>query len=120
MLRSLTDEQYTDVMDALSIYPYVTMDVKWGGIEWFFKRRIERKNEFWYSSLVVDDENEHKIAVEDVVTLTVHLHRENVSSLFSKETNSNSVPTGEANDLDDKVKFAFLFIIVFFIHFIIR
>jgi hypothetical protein len=33
MLRSLTDEQYTDIMDALSIYPYVTMDVSWGGIE---------------------------------------------------------------------------------------
>jgi hypothetical protein len=33
MLCSLTDEQYSDIMNVLSIYPYVTMNVSWGGIE---------------------------------------------------------------------------------------
>ena len=33
LLRSLTDEQYIDIMNVLSIYPYVTMNISWKGIE---------------------------------------------------------------------------------------
>jgi hypothetical protein len=32
MLRSITDEQYDDIMNVLSIYPYLTMNVSCGGI----------------------------------------------------------------------------------------
>jgi len=51
MLRSITDEQYDDIMNVLSIYPYVTMDV---------------------SCEVFDDEEVHKITTGAVVTLTIH------------------------------------------------
>jgi hypothetical protein len=33
MLRSLTDEQYDDIMNVLSIYPDVTMKTSWGGMK---------------------------------------------------------------------------------------
>lgn len=33
LLRTLTDEQYHDIINVLSIYPYVTMNVSWKGIE---------------------------------------------------------------------------------------
>ena len=32
MLRSITDEQYCDIMNVLAIYPYITMNVTCGGI----------------------------------------------------------------------------------------
>ncbi|CAF5218269.1 unnamed protein product, partial [Rotaria magnacalcarata] len=32
MLRSITDEQYNDIMNVLAIYPHVTMTVSFGGI----------------------------------------------------------------------------------------
>lgn len=95
MLCSLTDEQYSDIMNVLSIYPYVTMNVSWGGIEWFWTN----KKEFWYS-LVFDDENEHKITAEAIITLTVHLNRENMSSLFSSKTSSSA---GNVNVLDEEI-----------------
>jgi hypothetical protein len=70
MLRSITDEQYDDIMNVLSIYPYVTMDV---------------------SCEVFDDEEVHKITTGAVVTLTIHLHRENMSTVFNKELGVNTV-----------------------------
>jgi len=33
MLRSLTDEQYYDIMNVLSIYPHIKMDVSYKGIQ---------------------------------------------------------------------------------------
>lgn len=33
LLRTLTDEQYHDIINVVSIYPYVTMNVSWKGIE---------------------------------------------------------------------------------------
>ena len=32
MLRSITDEQYDDIINALSIYPYISMSITCGGI----------------------------------------------------------------------------------------
>jgi hypothetical protein len=53
--------------------------------------------------LVFDDENEHKITTGAVVTLTVHLHRENMSNLFTKDSPSNTLDD-EINEeqIDDK------------------
>ncbi|CAF2397134.1 unnamed protein product [Rotaria sp. Silwood2] len=78
MLRSITDEQYYDIMNVLAIYPHITMNITCG---------------------VFDDEDEHIITTGAVVTLTVHLHRENMSSLFSKEINTNTFAV--VNTLDD-------------------
>jgi len=82
MLRSITDEQYDDIMNVLSIYPYVTMDV---------------------SCEVFDDEEVHKITTGAVVTLTIHLKRENMQTVFNKELSLNTVDN-EANEdqRDDK------------------
>ena len=41
ILRSLTDEQYHDIMNVLSIYPNVTMNVTWGGIELFIIKNFK-------------------------------------------------------------------------------
>ncbi|CAF1209495.1 unnamed protein product [Rotaria sordida] len=88
MLRSITDEQYDDIMNVLSIYPHLTMTVSCG---------------------VFDDEDEHIITTGAVVTLTIHLHRENMSNVFNKEIGSNTSAAintldYEANDeqADDK------------------
>jgi len=88
ILRSITDEQYDDIINVLSIYPHVTMDV---------------------SCEVFDDEEVHKITTGAVVTLTIHLQRENMSTVFNKEIGSNTSATintldDEANDeqIDDK------------------
>ncbi len=32
VLRSITDEQYYDIMNVLAIYPHITMNVSCGGI----------------------------------------------------------------------------------------
>lgn len=76
MLRSITDEQYDDIMNVLAIYPHVTMEV---------------------SCEVFDDEEVHKITTGAVVTLTIHLKRENMSNVFNKEFNSTTVEN-DAND----------------------
>jgi translocation protein SEC63 len=82
ILRSITDEQYDDIINVLSIYPYVTMEV---------------------SCEVFDDEEVHKITTGAVVTLTVHLQRENMSTVFNKEFGSNIVETEVNEDQrDDK------------------
>lgn len=82
MLRSITDEQYDDIMNVLSIYPYVTMEV---------------------SCEVFDDEEVHKITTGAVVTLTIHLQRENMSTVFNKEFSSNTVDNETNEDQrDDK------------------
>jgi len=39
---------------------------------------------------VFDDENEHEITAGAVVTLTVQLHRENMSIVFNKEMNGTT------------------------------
>jgi hypothetical protein len=71
-------------------------------------KRTNKRKEFWYS-LVIDDENEHKITAEAFITLTVHLHRENMSILFSKKMNSN-VNAFDEEINDDKVRiYLFLF-----------
>jgi len=82
MLRSITDEQYDDIINVLSIYPHVKMEVK---------------------CEVFDDEEVHKITTGAVVTLTIHLQRENMSTVFNKEIHSNTVDH-EANEdqRDDK------------------
>lgn len=77
MLRSITDEQYDDIMNVLSIYPHVTMDV---------------------TCEVFDDEEVHKITTGAVVTLTVHLHRENMSVVFNKELGTNVVENDNNDD----------------------
>ncbi|CAM4882334.1 unnamed protein product [Rotaria socialis] len=69
ILRSITDEQYYDIMNVLAIYPHVTMTVSFG---------------------VANDDDEHIITTGAVVTLTMRLHRQNMSSLFSKELAINS------------------------------
>ncbi|CAF3624233.1 unnamed protein product [Adineta steineri] len=79
MLRSITDEQYDDIMSVLSIYPHLTMNVSCG---------------------VFDDEDEHIITTGAVVTLTIHLERENMSSVFNKELGSNTSTT--MNTIDDE------------------
>jgi len=83
MLRSITDEQYDDIINVLSIYPHVTMTV---------------------SFEVYDDEEIHKITTGAVVTLTVHLQRENMSSVFNKELSGSNTVDNEANEdqRDDK------------------
>ncbi|CAF1047505.1 unnamed protein product [Rotaria sordida] len=79
ILHSITDEQYYDIMNVLAIYPHITMNV---------------------TCEVFDDEDEHIITTGAVVTLTVHLHRENMSSVFSKEMTTNTFAV--ANTLDDE------------------
>jgi translocation protein SEC63 len=82
ILRSITDEQYDDIINVLSIYPHVTMDV---------------------SCEVFDDEEVHKITTGAVVTLTIHLQRENMSTVFNKEIGSNSIDnTANEDQRDDK------------------
>lgn len=80
MLRSITDEQYDDIMNVLAIYPYVTMDV---------------------SCEVFDDEEEHKITTGAVVTLTIHLQRENMSNVFNKELGLSSNQNTTENDVNN-------------------
>ena len=77
MLRSITDEQYDDIMNVLSIYPHVTMDV---------------------SCEVFDDEEVHKITTGAVVTLTIHLQRENMSTVFNKELGTNAIENENHDD----------------------
>ncbi|CAF4309063.1 unnamed protein product, partial [Rotaria magnacalcarata] len=57
-------------MNVLSIYPHITMTVSCG---------------------VFDDEDEHIITTGAVVTLTIHLQRENMSTVFNKELGSNTL-----------------------------
>ena len=60
--------------------------------------------------LVADDDDEHIITTGAVVTLTVRLHRQNMSSLFSKELATNSAALtnntldneGNEEQIDDK------------------
>jgi len=79
ILRSITDEQYDDIINVLSIYPHITMNVSCG---------------------VFDDEDEHIITTGAVVTLTIRLQRENMSTVFNKEIGSNTSTT--LNTLDDE------------------
>jgi len=53
--------------------------------------------------LVFDDEDEHEITAGAVVTLTVYLHRENMSNVYSKQMNGN-ILDDELNEerIDDK------------------
>ena len=80
MLRSITDEQYDDIMKVLAIYPHITMSV---------------------SCEVFDDEDEHIITTGAVVTLTIHLQREDMSTVFNKELGWNASAT--LNTLDDDI-----------------
>ena len=80
MLRSITDEQYDDIMKVLAIYPHITMNV---------------------SCEVFDDEDEHIITTGAVVTLTIHLQREDMSTEFNKELGWNASAT--LNTLDDDI-----------------
>lgn len=57
---------------------------------------MNRENIF--ISLVFDDENQNEITTGAVVTLDVHLHRENMSNLFSKQING----TTNGNDINDE------------------
>ncbi len=41
MLRSLTDEQYDDIMNVLSIYPDITMKTSWGGMKLILFKQIQ-------------------------------------------------------------------------------
>ena len=80
MLRSITDEQYDDIMNVLAIYPYVTMDV---------------------SCEVFDDEEEHNITTGAVVTLTIRLQRENMSNVFNKELGFSNNQNTTENDVNN-------------------
>jgi len=67
-----------------------------------FNYLSQKKNIFFYS-LVFDDENEHEITTGALVTLTVHLHRENMSNIFSKEMNENVIDDEiNGEQIDDK------------------
>ena len=48
-----------------------------------------------------DDEDEHIITTGAVVTLTVHLHRENMSNVFSKELGGST--TTSTNGIDEEI-----------------
>jgi hypothetical protein len=39
MLRSLTDEQYHDIMNVLAIYPHIKMNVSYKGIQLSFTKK---------------------------------------------------------------------------------
>ena len=67
----------------------------------------ERTVVWWF--LVFDDEDEHIITTGAVVTLTIHLQREDMSSVFNKEWTANTStainsPDEEVNEeqVDDK------------------
>ncbi|CAF0722947.1 unnamed protein product [Adineta ricciae] len=79
MLRSITDEQYDDIMNVLAIYPHITMSISCG---------------------VFDDEDEHIITTGAVVTLTIHLQRENMSNVFNKELGLNQ--SSKINAMDEE------------------
>ncbi|CAF0943169.1 unnamed protein product [Didymodactylos carnosus] len=89
MLRSISDEQYDDIMSVLKIYPYITIKVK---------------------SEVFDDEDERLVTTGAVVTLTVKLTRENMSVLFNKEHHISNeqhqilVENQQQDDENDKEK----------------
>jgi len=120
MLCSLTDEQYSDIMNVLSIYPHIKMDVSYKGIQLSLKKQKNRINPiiYFFYSLVFDDENEHEITAGAVVTLTVHLHRENMSNVFSKEMNGNIIDDEineeqiDHKETREKVQKYFLFILL--------
>ena len=68
---------------------------------WIEMRVRESGTYFISSSLVFDDEDEHIITTGAVVTLTVHLQREDMSSVFNKEWTANTSST--INNIDDEV-----------------
>lgn len=65
LLRSLSDEEYENVMKVLGRMPYITFDIN-----------VE----------VMDDENSTEVTAGAIVTVTVSLERKNMSSLFGDET----------------------------------
>lgn len=112
-LRTLTDEQYQDIMDVVAIYPHITMKVTCEG-----KRKSMRRKRFLINLmfLVFDDENQHEITTGAVVTLNVHLDRANMSDLFSKQINGNIIEN-EINDehVEEKEKVLTHSLLAFFL-----
>ncbi|CAH0556466.1 unnamed protein product [Brassicogethes aeneus] len=89
LLRSLSDEQYEDVMKVLGKMPYVDFNVK---------------------CEVMDDENPSEVTADAIVTVTVELKRRNMSELFGDatptfvENNEEEVKDKEINDADAAAK----------------
>lgn len=67
LLRSLTDDQYEDVMNVLAGIPVIDLDVR---------------------SEVLDDEDSCTITAGAMVTVTVTLTRRNMSTIFDQEQNN--------------------------------
>jgi hypothetical protein len=70
-------------------------------VEVYFYFKINNNTINYLFNLVFDDEDEHIITTGAVVTLTIHLQRENMSTVFNKEIGSNTSTT--INTLDDEV-----------------
>lgn len=81
MLRSITVEQYDDIMKVLAIYPHIKMNV---------------------TCEVFDDEDEHIITTGAVVTLTVRLERENMTNASNKDLSMNNTTEEQENPNDEE------------------
>ncbi|XP_045471266.1 translocation protein SEC63 homolog [Harmonia axyridis] len=82
LLRNLSDSQYEDVMKTLGNMPYVDFEVK---------------------CEVIDDENPTKVTAGAIVTVTVTLTRQNMSSLFGDESaKDNSLITENGVEVENK------------------
>ncbi|KFM72645.1 Translocation protein SEC63-like protein, partial [Stegodyphus mimosarum] len=81
MLRSLSDDEYRDVMNVLAKFPVVEVDVK---------------------SEVLDDEDSGTITACAIVTVTATLYRKDMSTLFDQEQAREEVLDEKDTQLDEE------------------
>lgn len=85
LLRTLSDEQYLDVINVCHTFPHLEVDVK---------------------VKVIDDEDMHLVTSGAIVTVVVNLTRKSLGDLFEQDANCDSGyvggETGEANNEEDE------------------
>eukprot|EP00096_Caligus_rogercresseyi_P004655 TRINITY_DN1903_c0_g1_i1.p1 TRINITY_DN1903_c0_g1~~TRINITY_DN1903_c0_g1_i1.p1 ORF type:complete len:794 (-),score=298.87 TRINITY_DN1903_c0_g1_i1:332-2713(-) len=90
LLRSLSDEQYKDVLRVLSQLPLISIDV---------------------TTEVVDDEEQHVVTAGSLVTVSLNLYRRSMDSLMTgssilKDGSDEATYAGEEDsDIDDLIDF---------------
>ncbi|GLV38722.1 Secretory 63 [Carabus blaptoides fortunei] len=81
ILRSLSDEEYENIMKVLGRMPYI---------------------DFLVRSEVIDDENPTEVTAGAIVTVTVSLKRRDMSSLFGDDTVADAQPISELQQDNEK------------------
>merc|ERR1712226_128132 len=77
LLRTLSDEQYQDVLNVCRSFPHLNVDVK---------------------VKVIDDEDMHLVTSGAIVTVVVNLTRTSLGELFEQDTGDSGYAGGEAGD----------------------